>query len=122
MAQFFNRKEAENFRSDVIEHFPQLRVDHVLDVPNKETGEYERSFVSISFWDGTELLASININSEENWNGLLLFSRYITRTIEDNQQSEAYDHSLAEKAMVKYADWKNLSQQERFEQHGNVEI
>lgn len=126
MTQFFNHQEAESFRSDVMEHFPQLSVQVVRDIheqlPDGGRGEYKYSYFSVYLMDGTDILHHVYVNSEEDWNGMLLFSRYIARTIVDNQQSEEYDHSVAEKAMMKYADWKNLSQQERFERHIDLEI
>lgn len=84
MAQF-THKQAENFRLDVVEHFPQLNVEkQVLDVVN-EAGEYQFSFFSI--WSDNKKFTH-TFHSEEGWNGFLATCQYIASAIADNQQSK----------------------------------
>lgn len=90
MAQFFNRQEAENFSSNIMEHFPQLRVENVHDISSKETGEYLYSYFSI--WFGKEHLFHTYVSCQADWNIFLSVCEYVVQAIADNQQNEKEDN------------------------------
>lgn len=86
MTQFFNRQEAEMFAHDVREQFPQLRVDGIHNISDKETGEYHYSYFSV--WFGNEHLFHTYISCQEDWNIFLVTCQYIASAVAGNQQSE----------------------------------
>lgn len=89
MTQFFNHRQAEEVASEMENKFPQLLEVHVLDIHNKENGEYERSFVT--FYYGNILadkFISHSFNSQKDVEMFLELCQYIASALSDNQQSE----------------------------------
>ena len=84
----FTHGQAETFAANMMASFPALKIDRVLDVFSKDTGEYERSFFSAYLMNGTDILFHTYVSSEAEFNGMLTFCQYIASAIADNQQSK----------------------------------
>lgn len=107
MTQFFNRQEAENFASNVKKQFPQLRVDGIHNISNKETGEYQYSYFSI--WFGDEHLFHTYVSCQKDWNIFLSTCEYVVQAIADNQQSEEVDNrTISEQWNEDRVDWNTI--------------
>jgi hypothetical protein len=92
MTQFFDHEAAWVASEDMKIKFPQLREVRVMDIHNKENGEYERSFVSCYYGDVmTDRFITHHFNSQKDVEMFLEFCQYIASALSDNQQSEEVD-------------------------------